>query len=72
MIKSMSTNPFFEDLSKTNNSHNLTPIKAIKEKNSVLVHMKKAYNDLLSKAVSTVRQPIESLFNPTCSPPVST
>ena len=54
---------FFEDLSMTNNSQMLTPVKAVKGKSSVLVQMDKAYDDLFSKAVSTVRQPIESFFN---------
>lgn len=54
---------FFEDLLNENNSQMLTPVKAVKAKNIALVQFDKAYNDLLSTAVSTVRQPIESLFN---------
>lgn len=40
-----------------------SPVKAVKDKPKVLVQRDKAANDLFSKAVSTVRQPIESLFN---------
>jgi hypothetical protein len=54
---------FFDDLLKENNSQMLTPVKGVKAKNIVLIQFDKAYNDLFSTAVSTVRQPIESLFN---------
>jgi len=41
----------------------LTPIKDTKGQHESQKKREKAYNDLLSKAVSSVRQPIESLFN---------
>lgn len=41
----------------------LTPVKAMKGQPKEEIQRNKAFNDLLSKAVSTVRQPIESLFN---------
>lgn len=45
------------------NSNMLTPVKAIKGQPEVIRQRDKAANDLFSNAVSTVRQPIESLFN---------
>jgi len=41
----------------------LTPPKKLKAKPQLLQHFDKAADDLLAKAVSTVRQPIESLVN---------
>lgn len=41
----------------------LTPVKAIKNQSEWEKQFDKAWNDLYSKAVSTVRQPIESFFN---------
>ena len=40
-----------------------TPVKGIKNQPEILQKRDKAANDLFSKAVSTVRQPIEALFN---------
>ena len=40
-----------------------TPIKGIKGKIEVLKQIDFAYENLFSKAVSTIRQPIESFFN---------
>jgi Transposase DDE domain len=54
---------FFEDLAINVNSNMLTPVKAIKGQPDVIRQRDKAANDLFSTAVSTVRQPIESLFN---------
>jgi hypothetical protein len=45
------------------NSEILTPVKAIKGQSLETRQRDKAANDLYSKAVSSVRQPIESLFN---------
>ena len=39
------------------------PIKKIKNRPEILNQRDKAADDLFSKVVSTVRQPIESLFN---------
>lgn len=41
----------------------ITPIKNVKGETAEQRHREKAYRDLYSKAVSTIRQPIESLFN---------
>lgn len=40
-----------------------TPIKGVKGKPEVLKQIDFAYESLFSKAVSTIRQPIESFFN---------
>lgn len=54
---------FFEDLAINVNSLMLTPVKGVKGQPEVIRQWDKAADDLFSKAVSTVRQPIESLFN---------
>ena len=54
---------FFEDLAINVNSTMLTPVKGVKGQPEVIKQRDKAANDLFSAAVSTVRQPIESLFN---------
>lgn len=54
---------FFKTLYKEKKSEMLTPVKATKNEPLVLTQMEKAHNDLYSRAVSAVRQPIESLFN---------
>jgi hypothetical protein len=41
----------------------LTPVKGVKNQPENIKAWDKAFNDLFSTAVSTVRQPIESLFN---------
>jgi hypothetical protein len=41
----------------------LTPVKAIKNQSDEIKNFDEAAGDLFSKAVSTIRQPIESLFN---------
>ena len=55
--------PFFENLALNANSNILTPVKGVKGQSEVIKQRDKAANDLFSTAVSTVRQPIESLFN---------
>ena len=40
-----------------------TPVKAIKGKNERSKRYNIAYNDLFSKAVSTIEQPVEPSFN---------
>jgi len=40
-----------------------TPVKEIKNQSDAIKKRDKAANDLFSKAVSKIRQPIESLFN---------
>lgn len=54
---------FFTNMKDKFNSEMLTPVKAVKGMSEVLKKFDRAANDLYSKAVSRVRQPIESLFN---------
>jgi hypothetical protein len=54
---------FFERLSVTQNVVMLTPVKAIKGQSEWEKQQDRAANDLFSKAVSRVRQPIEGWFN---------
>jgi len=54
---------FFEQMRETNNSVMLTPIRKIMNQSEFETNFSRAFNDLYSRAVSTVRQPIESLFN---------
>jgi hypothetical protein len=54
---------FFKDLASRINSIMLTPVKGTKNQPENIQKWDKAANDLFSKAVSTVRQPIEGLFN---------
>jgi hypothetical protein len=54
---------FFEDLAINANSTMLTPVKGVKGQPEVIKQRDKAADDLFSTAVSTIRQPIESLFN---------
>jgi len=55
--------PFFEALYNEKNSTMFTPIKETKGKAEELKQRDRAYKDLFSRAVSTIRQPIESFFN---------
>ena len=45
------------------NSYIYTPVKLVKGESKETRQSKKAADDLFSSAVSSVRQPIESLFN---------
>ncbi len=54
---------FFSELEQEKNSIMITPVKAIKGQCQQIKNWDKAADDLFSKAVSRVRQPIESLFN---------
>jgi len=54
---------FFENLYTTQNICMLTPVKAIKGQSEWEKQNDRAANDLFSKAVSKIRQPIEGLFN---------
>lgn len=54
---------FFEQLYQENQSIMYTPIKGIKGKSEELKHIDYAYENLFSKAVSKIRQPIEAFFN---------
>jgi hypothetical protein len=50
-------------MSQKFNSEMLTPIKAVKGMPDVLKKFDRACNDLYSRAVSKIRQPIEALFS---------
>ena len=51
------------DMENSFNSRILTPVKGVKGQSEATKQWDKAANDLYSRAVSSVRQPIESLFN---------
>lgn len=54
---------YFNSLRENQNAIMLTPVKAIKNQSDWEKQFDKAANDLFSKAVSTLRQPIESFFH---------
>lgn len=54
---------WFEDFYKHYHSEMLTPLKAVKGMAERFKQWNKAGDDLYSKAVSSIRQPIESLFS---------
>ena len=54
---------FFTDMYTNFNSEMLTPVKAVKGMPDVLKKFDRAANDLYSRAVSKIRQPIEALFS---------
>ena len=54
---------FFKKMHEDYNSIMLTPVKLIKGMPKHIRQIDKAANELLSTAVSKIRQPIESLFN---------
>ena len=54
---------FWQEKQKSNQLEMLTPIKGVKGKTEQEKQRDKAFVDLFSTAVSTVREPIESLFN---------
>lgn len=54
---------FFQNMNQTLNSEMLTPVKAVKGMTDVLKKFDRASNDLYSRAVSKIRQPIEALFS---------
>ena len=54
---------FFQKMNLTLNSEMLTPVKAVKGMTDVLKKFDRACNDLYSRAVSKIRQPIEALFS---------
>lgn len=61
--KIYNNNDFFKNMNSTFNSEMLTPIKAVKGVPEVLRKFDRATNDLYSRAVSKIRQPIEALFS---------
>jgi hypothetical protein len=54
---------YVKNLEKNLNSRILVPVKAVQNQPDTLRQFDKAANELYSRAVSRVRQPIESLFN---------
>ena len=54
---------FFKDVKQNYNSEMLTPVKDSKGVTDTIKKFNKADDELYSKAVSTVRQPIEGFFN---------
>ena len=50
-------------MASLSNSKVLTPVNAAKRQSEITNQWEKAANELYSRAVSRVRQPIESLFN---------
>jgi hypothetical protein len=54
---------YVKNLEKDLNSRILVPVKAVQNQSDTLRQFDKAANELYSRAVSRVRQPIESLFN---------
>jgi len=56
-------NEYFENLKQTYNTVMLTPVKAIKGQSEYIKQMNKAADDLFSRTVSSIRQPIEGFFN---------
>lgn len=62
-IKIYSDKGFFQNMNQKFNSEMLTPVKAVKGMPDVLKRFDRAANDLYSRAVSKIRQPIEALFN---------
>lgn len=54
---------WFEAFERQTGSIMLTPVKTVKGMSDKIKQFNKAAADLWSKAVSTVRQPVESLFN---------
>lgn len=54
---------YFGKMEKNQNAIMVTPVKAVKGEEQLIRQMDKAADDLFSTAVSTIRQPIESLFN---------
>ncbi|WP_233530495.1 transposase [Gelidibacter salicanalis] len=54
---------FFQNMNANFNSEMLTPVKAVKGMADVLRKIDRACNDLYSRAVSKIRQPIGALFS---------
>jgi hypothetical protein len=54
---------FFAEKENSQNYRILTPVKHVKDEPEIIRQREKAANDLFSCAISSVRQPVESLFN---------
>jgi hypothetical protein len=55
--------PYFDAKWVEQNIQMLTPVKLVKGETECIRLREKAYRDLFGKAVSTIRQPVESFFN---------
>jgi len=55
--------PYFDIKAEKQNIEMLTPVKLQKGEADCIRQREKAYRDLFGKAVSTIRQPVESFFN---------
>lgn len=62
-IKIYSDISFYKETQESKKLELFTPVKAIKGESPEITKREKAARDLVSTAVSKVRQPIESLFN---------
>jgi len=58
-----SDKPYFDSKADQQNIEMLAPIKLNKGETDCIRQREKAYRDLYGKAVSTIRQPVESFFN---------
>ena len=58
-----SDKPYFDEKTDKQNIEMLTPIKLVKGETECTRQREKAYRGLYGKAVSTIRQPIESFIN---------
>jgi hypothetical protein len=58
-----SDKPYFDSKADGQNIEMLTPVKLVKGEADCIRQSEKAYRDLYGKAVSTIRQPVESFFN---------
>jgi hypothetical protein len=61
--KIFSDKPYFDSKADKQNIEMLTPIKLNKGEADCIRQREKAYRDFFGKAVSTIRQPVESFFN---------
>ena len=55
--------PYFKIKQTEQNIEMLTPVKLTKGEPEIIRQREKAFRDLYSAAVSTIRQPVESFFN---------
>ena len=61
--KIFSDEPYFKIKQTEQNIEMLTPVKLTKGEPEIIRQREKAFRDLYSAAVSTIRQPVESFFN---------
>lgn len=61
--KAYADGPLNQQLLQEQDTSIITPLKQVKGKSQALIHFDKAHDDLFSKAVSALKQPLESFFN---------